>query len=394
MTQTTAEGPVPPDDAELTRPPPSEESKRLTSLDAFRGATIAGMILVNNPGSWTSVYPPLLHAEWHGWTPTDLIFPFFLYIVGVAMPISYTSRRAQGSWSSELRRHALKRSLVIFGLGSFMALFPFFNNWDTLRVMGVLQRIGVVYLLASTIYLTFGPRGRLGWTAVLLLGYWALMILVPVPGFGPGDLSQEANLAAYIDRAVLGQEHLWRGDTWDPEGLLSSLPAVATTLLGIFTGELLLSEAPVRRRLLILAGLSLAAIALGLYWDRFFPINKSLWTSSYVVFTAGMGGLLLVGFYWAVEVVGWKAWARPFAVYGMNPLAVFVASGLLSKGLILWPVPLEAGGMTTAYDWIYTTVFSPRAGPTNASLAFASAHVVTWLVVAWLLHWRRLYIKI
>lgn len=352
------------------------------------------MILVNNPGNWNSVYPPLLHAEWHGWTPTDLIFPFFLFIIGVAMPLSYTSRRAGGGWSGELRGHALKRSLIIFGLGTFMALFPFFNNWDTYRIMGVLQRIGLVYLLASTIYLTVGPRGRWGCTVVLLLGYWALMTLVPVPGFGPGDLSPEANFGAFIDRAVLGQEHLWRGDPWDPEGLLSSLPAVATTLLGIFAGELLLSDSSAWRRLLILTMLSLAAIALGLYWGRFFPINKSLWTSSYVVFTAGMGGLLLACFYWAIEVRGWRAWARPFVVYGMNPLAVFVASGLLSKSLILWRVPLEGGGTTSAYDWIYASFFLPFAEPTDASLAFALTHVLTWLVVAWLLHSRRLYIKI
>ena len=377
-----------------TEPSQRKASYRLTSLDAFRGATIAGMILVNNPGNWSSVYPPLLHAEWHGWTPTDLIFPFFLFIVGVAMPISYSSRRAGSSWGSELHGHALRRSLIIFGLGSFMALFPFFNNWDTYRIMGVLQRIGLVYLVASAIYLHFGPRGRWGWTAILLLGYWALMTLVPVPGFGPGDLSQEGNLGAFIDRAVLGQEHLWREDVYDPEGLLSSLPAVATTLLGIFAGELLLSDAPVRRRLWILAGISVVGIALGLYWDRFFPINKPLWTSSYVVFTAGMGGLLLAGFYWVIEIWGWKAWARPFVVYGMNPLAVFVASSLLSKTLILWQVPLEAGGTTSAYDWLYATVFLPRADPTNASLTFALTHVVTWLAVAWLLHRRRLYIKI
>jgi predicted acyltransferase len=367
---------------------------RLASLDAFRGATIAGMILVNNPGNWNSVYPPLLHAEWHGWTPTDLIFPFFLFIVGVAMPLSYTSRRAGGSWSAELGGHALRRSLIIFGLGTFMALFPFFNTWDTLRIMGVLQRIGLVYLVASSIYLTVGPRGRWVGTAVLLIGYWALMTLVPVPGFGPGDLSPEANLGAFIDRAVLGQEHLWQGNLWDPEGLLSSFPAVATTLLGIFTGELLLSEGPAWRRLLILAGTSLGAIALGLYWGQFFPINKSLWTSSYVLFTAGMGGLLLAGLYWAIDVRGWRAWARPLVVYGMNPIAVFVASGLLSKSLILWSVPSEGGATTSAYDWIYTSFFRPLAEPTDASLAFALTHVTIWLVVAWLLHSRRLYIKI
>ena len=354
------------------------------------------MILVNNPGSWNFVYPPLLHAEWHGWTPTDLIFPFFLFIVGVAMPISYGKRLARGSSKAQLRGHALKRSLIIFGLGTFMALFPFFDQWSTLRIMGVLQRIGVVYLLASLIYLAVGPRGRWGWTAVLILSYWALMTLVPVPGFGPGDLLPEANLGAFVDRGSVGPGApvAWRslGSRGDCSAVFQPwLRRCSEHLPGSYSSQ----TAPVQRRLQVLTWTSLGAIALGLVWGRFFPINKSLWTSSYVVFTGGMGGLLLAVFYWAVEVRGWRAWARPFVVYGMNPLAVFVASGLLSKSLILWKVSLEGGGGTTsAYDWLYASIFRPIAGPTNGSLAFALTHVATWLVVAWLLHRRRLYIKI
>ncbi len=367
---------------------------RLTSLDAFRGATIAGMILVNNPGSWRHVYAPLLHAPWHGWTPTDLIFPFFLFIIGVAMPLSFTKRLSRGDTRAELTKHVIRRSLILFGLGLFMAAFPTFSDWGNLRIMGVLQRIGVVYLIASVIYLTLGPTLRWGVLALLLFGYWALMTLVPVPGYGAGVLTPEGNLGAHLDRLILGQSHLWRGDPWDPEGLASTLPAVGSTLLGIFVGEWLASARGQERKATMLAVVSLVAIGVGLLWGQLFPINKGLWTSSYVVFTAGMGGLLLAGFYWAIELRGWKAWSRPSVIYGVNAIAVFVLSGLLTKVLVRWQVPTEAGATTSAYSWIYTNVFASWAGPLNGSLAFAISYVTFWLFLMWLLYRRSIFIKI
>ncbi len=367
---------------------------RLVSLDAFRGATIAGMILVNNPGSWSYVYAPLRHAEWHGWTPTDLIFPFFLFIVGVAMPISFGKRLSRGDSRRELMKHVVRRSAILFGLGLFMALFPTFSHWGTLRIMGVLQRIGVVYLIASFLYLALNQRGRWAAVAALLLGYWALMTLVPVPGFGAGNLSAEGNLGAFLDRLILGQNHLWRQDPWDPEGLFSTLPAVATTLLGIFTGEWLRSD---RGGMQKVRGLLLAAvvgIVAGLLWHQLFPINKNLWTSSYVVFTAGMALLIFGLFYWAIDVRGWRAWSKPFVVYGMNAIAVFVASGLLTRTLTRWRVPIEGGETTSAYTWIYQNVFASWAGPLNGSLAFAISYILFWLAIIWILYWRRIFIKI
>ncbi len=367
---------------------------RLTSLDAFRGATIAGMILVNNPGSWRHVYAPLLHAEWHGWTPTDLIFPFFLFIIGVAMPLSFGKRQSRGDTRAELTKHVIRRSLILFGLGLFMAAFPTFSDWGNLRILGVLQRIGVVYLLASIIYLTLRPTLRWGMLALLLLGYWALMTRVPVPEYGAGVLTPEGNLGAHLDRLILGQAHLWRGDPWDPEGLLSTLPAVGTTLLGIFVGEWLVSARSRERKAAILAAASTVAIGVGLLWGQLFPINKGLWTSSYVVFTAGMGGLLLAIFYWAIELKGWKAWSRPFVIYGVNAIAVFVLSGLLTKVLVRWQVPVGDGATTSAYSWIYTHVFASWAGPLNGSLAFAISYVTFWLFLMWLLYRRAIFIKI
>ncbi len=376
-------GPARPMTARSARP-----AGRLESLDAFRGLTIAGMILVNNPGSWSHVYPPLLHAQWHGCTPTDLIFPFFLFIMGVSIPFSFGKRVARGDSRGTLFRHILRRSLVLFGLGIFMAAFPRFDLLN-LRIMGVLQRIGLVYLASASAYLVLGRKGRGATLAVLLLGYWALLTLVPVPGFGPGDLSPEGNLGAYLDRLILG-DHLWR-ETWDPEGLLSTLPAIGTTLLGIYAGEWIRGEA---RGVRVSGGLLAAGAAgllLGWLWGLVFPINKGLWTSSYVLFTGGSGSILLGLMFWIMEVRGWKKWARPMIIYGMNAIAVFVASGLLAKILGI----LRVGeGETTLKGWIYQHAFASWAGPLNGSLAFGLAYVLFWLGLMWLLYRRGIFIKV
>lgn len=361
---------------------------RLLSLDAFRGLAIAGMILVNNPGSWAHVYPPLRHAEWHGWTPTDLIFPFFLYIVGVAIPFSFGKRLAAGDSRRELLRHVVRRSLILFGLGLFMAAFPRFELTN-LRIMGVLQRIGVVYLVAASLYLFLGRRGRGMVLLALLLGYWALLTLVPVPGYGPGDLSPEGNLGAFLDRLILG-DHLWR-EMWDPEGLLSPLPAVGTTLLGIFTGEWLRSPASLDRKWKGMVGAGVLLLALGLLWGQVFPINKGLWTSSYVLFTAGMGAVSLGIVFWAMEVREWTAWARPLVIYGMNAIAVFVLSGLLAR---LMGIIRVGRADVSLKGWIYENLFVSWLGEMNGSLGFALTYILFWLALMWILYRRRIFIKI
>jgi len=361
---------------------------RLESLDAFRGLTIAAMILVNNPGSWAHVYPPLLHAEWHGWTPTDLIFPFFLFIVGVSVPFSFARRLARGDSRKRLLGHILRRSLILFGLGIFMAAFPRFDIMNV-RIMGVLQRIGVVYLFAAPAYLYLNRKGRGVALAALLLGYWALLTLVPVPGFGPGDLSPEGNLGAYLDRLILG-DHLWR-EMWDPEGILSTLPAIGTTLLGIYAGEWIRGGSSPSRIALGLVAVGVVGLAVGTVWGFVFPINKGIWTSSYVVFTAGAASVLLGAMFWMLEVRGWKGWARPFVVYGMNAIAVFVASGLLARILGIWKVGPEGLSMK---EWLYESLFASWAGPLNASLAFALSYVLFWLILMWLLFRRGVFIKI
>ncbi len=363
---------------------------RLVSLDAFRGLTIAGMILVNNPGSWAYVYWPLGHAAWHGWTPTDLIFPYFLFIVGVAIPFSFSRRLAEGADKLALLRHVARRSLILIALGLAMRAIPDFDITE-MRYYGVLQRIGLVYFAAAGLYLWLAPRGRWVTTGVLLFGYWALMSWVPAPGFAAGDLSPDGNLAAYIDRLLL-DGHLWQ-DTWDPEGLLSTLPAIATSLLGIFTGEWLRSG---RGGGELVKGMWIAGVActaLGLVWDLSFPINKNLWTSSYVVFTAGTALLLFGTMYWAIDVRRWRgAWVTPMVVYGMNAIAVYVASGMLTKTMGRIRVGGEEG--SSLYGWIYTNLFQSWAGDYNGSVAFALAYVTFWLGAMWLLHRREIYIKI
>lgn len=370
--------------------PPAAAAERLVSLDAFRGITIAAMTLVNNPGAWAHIYPPLAHAEWHGWTHTDLIFPFFLLIVGVSMPFSFAARRAR-LHSPQLLRHVFRRSAILILLGLFLNAFPFFRL-DTLRIPGVLQRIGVCYLMASIIYLYTSRRVRVAATVFLLAGYWALMTLVPVPGHGAGDLGLEGNLAAFIDRSLL-TGHMWK-PTWDPEGLLSTLPAIATTLLGVFAGEWLLSNATRTRKVagLLLGGL--AGLALGMLWDPWFPINKNLWTSSYVLFTAGYGLIVLAVCLWLMDVRRWRRWAKPFVVFGTNAIALFVMSGLLSDILATWTVSLAGGRKLSLKAYIFETFFLPMARPVDASLLFALSYVLLWLGIMWIFHRRRIFLKI
>src|SRR3989475_3072410 len=283
---------------------------RLLSLAAFRGLTIAAMVLVNNPGTWAAVYAPLTHAEWHGLTPTDVIFPFFLFIVGMAIPLS---RPTAG--------RVLRRAAVIFALGLVLNGLPGFD-WATLRIPGVLQRIAVCYLVAAVLFLTTSWRTQAIVTAALLLGYWGAMTLVPVPGYGRGDLGPEGNLAAWLDRALLGP-HIWRvARVFDPEGILSTVPAVATTLLGVLTGRWAQSARPPR---VITGGLALAGAlgaVLGAAWGVWFPVNKALWTSSYAVLTAGLALLVFAACYAATEVRGWRRGGAPFAVLGGNRAGV------------------------------------------------------------------------
>lgn len=367
---------------------------RIGSLDAFRGLTIAGMILVNTPGTWSHVYPPLLHAEWHGWTPTDLVFPFFLFIVGVAIPLSFRRYLADPDLGrGALYRRVLRRSALIFLVGLLLTGFPEFDLAE-IRIPGVLQRIALVYLATSLLVLNTSARAHAWWAAGLLVLYQVLMTWVPVPGQGPGNLAPDANLAAWLDRLLLGQEHLWQNRPWDPEGLLSTVPAVSTCLVGVFAGRWLTSDRDRRE----IAGWMLAAgwllILLGQLWGAWFPINKNLWTSSYAVFTAGMALEGLGVCYWLMDVSGYRSWARPAIVFGRNPLFIYVVSIFLAKVLLLVRAGELAGDPISAYRWSYETLFATWLSPINASLAFALTVVALCWGLAWLLDRKGVYVRV
>jgi len=401
MTDTLAPSPspstIPAVEIAPAAPEAAAKPARLLALDVFRGITIAGMLLVNNPGSWDHVYEPLDHAPWNGWTPTDTIFPFFLFIVGVAMTFSFGAQLARGQNRGRVFVKASRRSAMLFGLGLLLAAFPYYNlDLGHLRVMGVLQRIAVCFLLASAVYL-YVPRRARPWVAIaLLLGYWAAMTLVPVPGFGAGDLAdKDGSLAAYLDRMVIGTNHLWAAaKTWDPEGLLSTLPAVATVLLGIFAGEWLRSSRPPAERATGLFFAGNALMAAGLVWNPAFPINKNLWTSSYVLFMGGMAMVGLAMCWWLVDVKGVRGWTRPFVVFGTNAIAAFFLSGVFARLLNLVKVPGGAAGSQPVKAWIYANLFAGWLDPLNASLAFALVFVALWWGVMEIFYRRKIFIRV
>lgn len=367
--------------------------QRLVSLDVFRGMTVAGMLLVNDPGTWSAVYPPLEHADWNGWTPTDLVFPFFLFIMGVALEFSLASRRealSSGAARQPVILHIFYRTLIIFALGVFLHLAPYFHIRH-MRIMGVLQRIALCYFFAALLTLKTGLRTRIAAVAALLLGYWALMTLVPVPGYGAGHLDPEGNLAAYIDRALMNG-HLWK-PRWDPEGWLSTLPAIATTLLGGFAGKWLSSSAAASKKILGLVLAGVAGLAVGELWNLWFPINKNLWTSSYTVFTAGFACVLLALCYWLIEVQDWKRWGLPFQVFGANAIFAFVLSIALAKAGYL--VKFTAGGQPeTLQGYVYQHFFAPLASPRMSSLLFAIAFVILCWVPSALLYRKKIFLKV
>ena len=380
--------------AAASGPPPNV---RLRSLDAFRGATIALMILVNNAGDWSKTYAPLLHAEWHGWTPTDLVFPFFLFILGVAIPFALGGRRTgDPSDLRRLHRKILRRSAILFTLGLLLNWFPFFSVvWARARIPGVLQRIAVVYLVAALAYLHLRSRGRVALALGLLAGYWAAMKLVPVPGFGAGDLSPAGNLAFWLDHRILGA-HTWRyaPGPGDPEGILSTLPAIASGLAGVFVGDLLRSVRTPRRKLRLLFAWGAVGVAAGLLLQPFFPINKNLWSPTYVVFTSGAALLALGAAYALIDLARIVRWARPFEMFGTNAIAAYVGSGLLVKLLLAFRWTEDAGGRVTAQGWLYSHLYAAHLPDYVASLAWALSHVAIWWLVVAVLDRRGLHLKV
>lgn len=371
--------------------PPRTE--RLVSLDVFRGITIAGMILVNNPGSWEHIYWPLEHAQWHGWTPTDLVFPFFLFIVGVAITLAFASRVESGRSTRDLYLKVIRRTLIIFAIGLFLNGFPYFNLAE-LRIPGVLQRIAICYFFASIIFLNTKVRTQVAITIALLVVYWLLVKLVPAPGFAAGDLTKEGSLPSFVDRVVFGK-HVWaQAKVYDPEGLLSTFPALATTLMGVLTGHWLRTSKSAYEKVAGLFVVGALCTAVGWAWNAFFPINKALWTSSYVLFTGGLALQFLAVCYWVIDIKGYRKWAKPFEVFGVNALALYIGAGLMAELLGVIKLTGADGTKVPLGFWIYNNVFTPWASPVNASLAFAISFILVWLGLMWILYQRKIFIKV
>ncbi|MGQ0540246.1 MAG: acyltransferase family protein [Blastocatellia bacterium] len=445
---------------------------RLISLDVFRGMTIAGMVLVNNPGTWTSIYGPLKHAEWHGITPTDYVFPFFLFIVGVAIPIALTKRTEAGV-TRDTYLKIIKRACLIFALGLIMSAIPFFDfakteipqaakvfcmvgfsaalflyltgkktaalitaaavlsvilgfyfagylivpyNVAGMRIPGVLQRIAVCYLIVSIIFLTTSWKQQTIIGIALLLIYWLLVTQIAVPGCEITTIDDKAcNLAAYLDRTILTEAHIWRSaKVFDPEGILSTIPALVTTISGVLTGTWLIkkdegggikNEADAETSSFIPhpSSLEKAAgmfffgtllLAAGWSWSLVFPLNKSLWTSSYVIYTSGLALLTLAFCYWLIDIKGYKRWAKPFVIFGVNALALFVFSGIFARMLGVIKLAGAEGKEISLQQWIFNNIFLSTLSPINASLMYAICFILFWLFLMWLLYRRRIFIKV
>ncbi len=361
-------------------------NQRIQSVDLLRGITIAAMILVNNPGDWAHVYPPLLHAEWHGLTPTDLIFPFFLFIVGISIFYAYKNKKG----NAKTYKKIAVRSLKLIGLGLFLKVFtlsfPFILPWDAIRFPGVLQRIGVVFFITAILFLNCNWKTLLGITITILLGYWVLMGFVPLPnGMEPTFERAVNNWSNYVDLQVFGT-HMWQPD-YDPEGLLGTISSVATCLLGVFVGQIISKTIPHKTAKLFLIGIIL--LVLGYIFSIWFPINKAFWSSSYVLVTAGYATVILAIIYYIVDVKHWHFGAI-FKKVGMNAITIYFLSGFIGKCFYLIPV-----GKTNLHAWLFNTVFNvPDSMLKLASLGYALGVVLVYLGLGGYLFKKKIFIKV
>ena len=361
---------------------PAESTGRLVSLDVFRGATLALMILVNTAGGFSGSYAPLLHADWDGWTPTDVVFPSFVWIVGLSLTLSLGKRVAAGASRMSLARAIFRRALILYLLGVFLYLIPKFDL-STARLLGVLQRIAICYAAASLIYLYTGIRAQILWIVGLLGAYTALMLLVPVPGYGAGRLDVEGNLAHYVDRIVLGSHNYAHTKTWDPEGIVSTLPAIATALFGVVAAYILRLRRSLSERTTWLFLIGNALIVAGLIFSPIMPINKKLWTTSFTLFMAGIDSVLFAALLWIVDGLKFRRWTAPFVILGMNSIAVYMVS--------------EIGETLTSYtvrEPIYQRYFLSWLDPANASLAYSLTYVALMFAVAYGLYRRGWFLRV
>jgi predicted acyltransferase len=367
-------------------------NKRILSVDIFRGITIAAMILVNTPGTWSHVYAPLLHAEWHGLTPTDLIFPFFLFIVGMSITFAYSTKKESGI-TSDVYKKIISRTLKLIFLGLFLSAFtvhfPFIKDLSTLRIPGVLQRIGVVFFIASLLFLKFNWKVLIGIFISILIIYWLLLTQIPINGLAP-LLTVDSNLPAVLDLQILTSDHTWKSN-YDPEGILSTLPAVATSIFGMFLGMILLNKSTEPyQKLKQIISIGLLALVIGYAWGTIFPINKALWTSSFVLVTGGWACIVYAVIYYLADILGYEKWGKPAIIFGSNAITVYFLSSFISKcfGMI------ELPNGKSIHGFLYDTLSSVITIPKLSSFIYALMVILFYYGIAYVLYKKKIFIKV
>ena len=373
----------------------TQNINRFISLDIFRGATMALMVIVNTPGTWSYVYAPLRHAEWHGCTLTDLVFPFFLFVIGVAMRFSFD--KYDICKYGPLFNKIIFRTITIFVIGLLLNAFPFIRqNWDwsSFRILGVLQRIALAYFFAGFIVLRLDVKGLVKISFFLLVGYWIL--LITYGWYSSQDpYALKTNLILVIDRFLLGESHLYGGTgiQFDPEGLLSTIPSIVTILIGFLVGTMIKTSNDHKDNVQRMAMLGSLLIIIGWTWGFILPINKQLWTSSYVLYTGGIAIILLAGMIWLVDIKKIDWWTKPFVILGSNAIFLYALSSIWVK--ILLKISFELNGkMISGYSYFYKTIFQPLAGNINGSLFFALFHVLIFLLILTWMYRKNIFIKI
>jgi len=358
---------------------------RIQSVDIFRGATIVLMILVNIPGTWSAVYAPFLHAPWHGYTPTDLVFPFFLFIVGTSIVFAYKNKTTNAGTYKKITIRSLKLIGLGLFLGAFTLTFPFFKDFADIRFPGVLQRIGVVFFFASILFINFNWKTLIGIAAFLLIGYWLMMVFIPVNGIESTLDRAPNNLANWLDVQIFGS-HNYKAD-YDPEGFLSTIPSICSSLLGIFTGLILISKQ--QKKATILMGVGGTLLIVGHLWDLVFPINKALWTSSFVLVTAGWANLILALIYYLTDIKDIK-FGSIFKYAGANAIILYFLSSFIAK--IMGMIKI---GETSLHGWLYETIYVHGfMDPKLSSMLYGLTVVAFYCLLAYILHKRKIFIKV
>ena len=368
------------------------DSNRILSVDIFRGLTIAAMILVNNPGTWSAIYDPLEHAEWHGMTPTDLIFPFFLFIVGMSITFAYTKKKEAGI-NADVYKKIISRSLKLYFLGFFLAgftlTFPYFKDLSEIRLPGVLQRIGVVFFIASLLFLHFNWKVLLGIFITILIGYWLVMTQIPING-ELSLLTKESNLASVVDLKILTVDHMWK-ELYDPEGILSTIPAIATTIFGMFLGMILLNKNRSKQeKLKYFIIIGIVALVIGYVWSTIFPLNKALWTSSFVLVTGGWASLIFAVIYYIADILGHSDWGKPAIIFGSNAITVFFLSSFMAK-TFAW-ARFDDG--QSVHGYLYEALSSVITNPEFSSLLYAIIVITFYFFIALILYKKKIFIKV